>query len=1256
MTVQERSLSNTVLVDGQEHVNETNTTIKQSNSISVPSSAVDNSDNNKPKDDAPPQQQSSPQVEKGIVAVEAPTAVNITTTTEEEYESEHKQADNQSRHHPSDKPSSPTSPVWEEEATPTQTAFAKSVIFRHRPYLKDQDSSDKPKDTDEEEVLSTASEMGTVVGEARLQDLDRELANQNHVESIIPDGQLFTTSVWPDTTVDTQSPSNHTIQKDKYDFEDIRRTDSGLSAEASERLTQAIRRIGSGLSTNKNYHGTSRSTPSTPRPRSMSTGDDHWTPTGSPRTPTSRHHHQQQQHPLPQQQQQSASFAPSSFLLRSPGSAAFCEAKISHSGRKTTPSGTGNSTNRHNHALLSPRFWRVPPAINEQEESTDTGPALPELHSHTGNTTSAAVPHSPIHPLQMAARACFSFDAYYNDTADDREDPYYDYYTQQSLSSPQQSSSRSSNYRSSRRKRRTGATQVLQSSQSWDGRWGMTNVGSASNSTRSPKSETNNQSDVERQDALDLLSCIVERGITLPKDDQDSRLDEPTVARLQEAAKQDPALEQILRSYEYAMEMSRASHSEAARLKSIGRSSDNKNSTAFKRLNINDSLITHAGSESPGEMDDTDKDTMDVATIRSLWAETQNELTMKTSQLEDLNQELAKCRAEIGRLKTQQQQQHHQLTPFQSPNRSIFDIPNEDDEEDDDEDEDGTEESPVERDDSYLDRSFPSHQHSHHPNIFVDGTGELEKYKQALQEANQRIKELYERNVKTENGEVGKPAPTVVVDSVAAPPSPGNTADTFESMDADNFETQWSELVPSLPPPPDHGLKSPIVETVMEAWTLDTGLHKSLYEWIELVLSGTSPDDIPPLAISNLESQVRDGLVMHVLPLLHRRADVRVEVQTRTLRRTTYDLAVSIESTSTPLMDIPVRRRNWENLALQSDAGASVTHSSVTALMDNQSRRAARVASAFRARGDPISEVDNYYGPESPDQRQSTPGLVQRDDKLTAPANSGFSYDEMTEDLSANGSSHTPGLMSALGDAIGGLMLRRPTPREAASPAMATVVGSHLSEAERFRAALQSEEKKSKQHKGGNDASSLASLTVTTATETDVDGMNSITPKASNHHNPDGSLSSTKPSAMMTPFRSPPLITRTPSNDTYDDEEGYTDHAQQQQQDVADQSYHRVVSAPPGRIGVTFVEFRGHAMVSDVATDSPLSGWMFPSDILIAIDELPVSGMRVRDIIQILRERVDNQRALRVISCHAMDDYGFGLNTSHVSTGEVVTG
>ena len=105
-----------------------------------------------------------------------------------------------------------------------------------------------------------------------------------------------------------------------------------------------------------------------------------------------------------------------------------------------------------------------------------------------------------------------------------------------------------------------------------------------------------------------------------------------------------------------------------------------------------------------------------------------------------------------------------------------------------------------------------------------------------------------------------------------------------------------------------------------------------------------------------------------------------------------------------------------------------------------------------------------------------------------------------------------------------------------------------------------------------------------------------------------------------------------------------------EQEEYDQQPYHRVVSAPPGRIGVTFVEFRGHAMVSDVAADSPLSGWVFPSDILIAVDEIAVSGMRVRDIVKIMSDRKDRSRALRMVSSHDMNEFTSAVDTSELKT------
>jgi hypothetical protein len=96
--------------------------------------------------------------------------------------------------------------------------------------------------------------------------------------------------------------------------------------------------------------------------------------------------------------------------------------------------------------------------------------------------------------------------------------------------------------------------------------------------------------------------------------------------------------------------------------------------------------------------------------------------------------------------------------------------------------------------------------------------------------------------------------------------------------------------------------------------------------------------------------------------------------------------------------------------------------------------------------------------------------------------------------------------------------------------------------------------------------------------------------------------------------------------------------------------FHRVLSAPAGRLCITFVDYRGHAMVSDVAPESPLVGFIFPSDVLIAIDELAVSGMRIRDIIKLLKDRSNKPtRALRVISSHDMT--ALTLHTSVVHDG-----
>jgi hypothetical protein len=91
-------------------------------------------------------------------------------------------------------------------------------------------------------------------------------------------------------------------------------------------------------------------------------------------------------------------------------------------------------------------------------------------------------------------------------------------------------------------------------------------------------------------------------------------------------------------------------------------------------------------------------------------------------------------------------------------------------------------------------------------------------------------------------------------------------------------------------------------------------------------------------------------------------------------------------------------------------------------------------------------------------------------------------------------------------------------------------------------------------------------------------------------------------------------------------------HDHRQKELRHDDIYHRVVSAPPGKIGLTFVDYEGNTMVSNVSDSSPLSGWVFPSDVLVAIDDTPVRDLSTRDVVQLLTEKKGQQRNLRMYS------------------------
>ena len=87
--------------------------------------------------------------------------------------------------------------------------------------------------------------------------------------------------------------------------------------------------------------------------------------------------------------------------------------------------------------------------------------------------------------------------------------------------------------------------------------------------------------------------------------------------------------------------------------------------------------------------------------------------------------------------------------------------------------------------------------------------------------------------------------------------------------------------------------------------------------------------------------------------------------------------------------------------------------------------------------------------------------------------------------------------------------------------------------------------------------------------------------------------------------------------------------------------YERVVAAPPGKVGITLVEDEnGRATVSSVSDSSPLSGWIFPSDVLAAVDGVSVEGLRLRDVVGLLAAGGARHRNLHLVSSrhHAAND------------------
>lgn len=137
--------------------------------------------------------------------------------------------------------------------------------------------------------------------------------------------------------------------------------------------------------------------------------------------------------------------------------------------------------------------------------------------------------------------------------------------------------------------------------------------------------------DIEGEDALNILSCLVERSVEFEEKSQHNIDITASVNTLKKISQEyddnhqmrNDAIDELVRAHTYAMEMKQAALSASTWLRTIDRNSQ-RNSNNYN-ANMNNDLKT--------------------AKLEAILAD-------KIEQNERLNQELSKCRAEIGRLRS----------------------------------------------------------------------------------------------------------------------------------------------------------------------------------------------------------------------------------------------------------------------------------------------------------------------------------------------------------------------------------------------------------------------------------------------------------------------------------------------------------------------------------------------------------------------------------------------------------------------------
>jgi hypothetical protein len=481
-------------------------------------------------------------------------------------------------------------------------------------------------------------------------------------------------------------------------------------------LSMAIRRLGSGLTNSNNGHKYSNmrhssiSAPSTPRATAF--GQNYFCADQRVSTPRSTIRINESDSTFPQQ---NSGLLPSSFLLRSPGSVAFQTASETHSAtRKRVP--------------IAPRFTHLPGATagNAQYTRRSVFSKIPENEVAAKDDIDDAKRARPNNAFQIA-RSCFSFDAYDTSINEQHDFTIPNHFGAQNGQENDQLLLAQNAWLVANQphhmamdppvgrqdvwtKRKVPTTRpMLQESASWDFGFSpefqhrqrhvpfrprplhmygppskvlqpITSISSSPavrtrmSSDFSPRRTTSisdtqelkspQRIEIERDDALDILACLVERGVSW-KQDESSRSDEAAlsskadtpitdesdcstkvcedhdssihaseisaaVKELQELSlaeeklgdfhsnseahhKRKLALEELLRSHEYALEMKRASQSASHWLKSIGRS---LSSSPSKSLSPTRNVVLSeetAISESPLQGGTSETDTIDTS-------------------------------------------------------------------------------------------------------------------------------------------------------------------------------------------------------------------------------------------------------------------------------------------------------------------------------------------------------------------------------------------------------------------------------------------------------------------------------------------------------------------------------------------------------------------------------------------------------------------------------------------------------------------